>query len=123
MKKFSLLLGTLGGAMAGYLLSNDKLREDLANAKDPEAAAKLLGTHLAKDGKKIGKEVKGFVESEHVQKNMRQMKTYATKQWTVAQKSLQGMVKKGASSAKSMMKNKKGPAKKASKPSMKQRNV
>ena len=105
--------------MAGYLMSNDKLREDLAKAKDPEAAAKLLGQHLAKDGKKIGKEVKGFVESDHVKQNVKQMKTYASKQWSVAQKSLQGMIKKGTSSAKAAVKGKK----KASKPVMKQRDV
>ena len=34
MRKYSLLLGALGGAMAGYLFSNDKLRKELATAKN-----------------------------------------------------------------------------------------
>jgi hypothetical protein len=127
MKKFSLLLGTLGGAMAGYLLSNEKLRDDLAKAKDPEAAAKLLGAHLAKDGKKIGKEVQGFVASDQVKQNVRQFKSYATDKWTEAQKGLEVMMKKGAKSAKSMVKGKKAPAAKkeakGAKPKMKQSNV
>ena len=55
---FSLLLGAIGGALGGYLLSNDKLRTDLQRAKTPEAAAKLLGKHLQQDGSKIAKEAK-----------------------------------------------------------------
>lgn len=83
MKKISLLLGTLGGAMAGYLLSNDKLRQDLVKAKDPEAAAKLLGMQLVRDGKKLGHEVRKFEE---------------------AQKGIQSMMKKGGKSAGKAMK-------------------
>ncbi len=105
MRKFSLLLGTLGGAMAGYLLSNDKLRNDLSKAKDPEAAAKLLATHLAKDGKQLGHEVKKFAESEHVQKNIKQFSKYAKDKASEAQKGLETMMKKGGKSGGKMMKD------------------
>ncbi len=99
MKKFSLLLGTLGGAMAGYILSNDKLRAELSKAKDPEAAAKLLGTHLSRDGHKIAKEVKSFAESDDVQKNLKKAKTFAQKKLAEAQKSVTAMMKKGGKKA------------------------
>lgn len=79
MKKLSLLLGTLGGATAGYLFSNKKLRDQLANAKDAEEAARILGQALQKDGKKLAKQMQEFVESEEVQKNLTKAKTYAKK--------------------------------------------
>ncbi len=105
MKKFSLLLGTLGGAMAGYILSNDKLRNELSNAKDPEAAAKMLGAHLSRDGKKIATEVKSFVESDDVQKNLKKAKTFAQKKFDEAQKSMKSMMKKGTKSASKSVKS------------------
>ncbi|MBP9750302.1 MAG: hypothetical protein KBC95_00470 [Candidatus Peribacteraceae bacterium] len=77
MRKYTLLFGALGGAMAGYLFSNDKLRKELATAKTADDASKILGKHLAQDGKKIGGEVKKFVDSDMVQDNMSKMKTYA----------------------------------------------
>jgi hypothetical protein len=104
MRKFSLLLGTLGGALAGYVLSNDKLRKGLSEAKDAESAAKLLGEHLTKDGKKIAKEVKTFVESDDVQKNLKKAKKYATEKMGVAQEKLEKMMKKGAKKAASYTK-------------------
>ena len=51
MKKISLLLSTLGGAMGGYLLSNKKLREELMKAKDAETAAKTARRVKAKTRK------------------------------------------------------------------------
>lgn len=104
MKKLSLLLGTLGGAMAGYILSNDKLRHELSTAKDPEAAAKLLGAHLSRDGKKIATEVKQFSESDDVQKNLKKAKTFAQKKFTEAQKGMKTMMKKGTKSASKSVK-------------------
>ena len=98
MRKFSLLVGTLGGALAGYILSNDTLRQQLSKAKDAEAAAKALGKHLAKDGKKIAKEVKTFVESDDVQKNLKKARIYAAKKFDEAQKSVQEMMKSSKSS-------------------------
>ncbi|NOS68250.1 MAG: hypothetical protein HOO67_07915 [Candidatus Peribacteraceae bacterium] len=100
MKKFSLILGTLGGAMAGYILSNEKLRKDMAEAPNAEAMAKMLGQHMAKDGKKVAKEVKGFVESDDVQKNLKKAKAFASKKLGVAQKELEKYAKKGVKEAK-----------------------
>ena len=100
MRKFSLLLGTLGGAFAGYVLSNDRLRKQMMDAKNAEAAAKILGAQLTKDGKKIAKEVKTFVESDDVQRNLRKAKTYASQKLGVAQKQLEKMMKQGAREAK-----------------------
>ncbi len=100
MKKFSLLLGTLGGALAGYIMSNDKLRKEMAEAPNAEAMAKMLGQHLTKDGKKIAKEVKTFVESDEVQKNIGKAKTFASKKLGVAQKQLEKYAKKGVKEAK-----------------------
>ena len=99
MRKFSLLLGTLGGAMAGYILSNEKLRKEMAAAPNAEAMAKTLGQHLTKDGKKVAKEVKSFVESDDVQKNLHKAKAFATKKLGVAQKELEKYAKKGMKQA------------------------
>jgi hypothetical protein len=76
MKKVSLLLGALGGAMAGYVFSNGKLREELAEAKDAEAAGKILAKHLQTDGKKIGQEVKRFATSSEVKDNFSKAKKF-----------------------------------------------
>lgn len=105
MKKVSLLLGTLGGALAGYILSNDKLRHELTNAKDAETAAKALGAHMAKDGKKIAKEVKTFAESDDVQKNFKKAKTFASDKFNEAQKKLQTMMAKSGKKATTAVKN------------------
>jgi len=104
MKRFSLLLGAIGGALGGYLLSNDKLRTDLQRAKTPEAAAKLLGKHLQQDGSKIAKEAKAFIESEDVQKNVSKMKKFATKKLKEAKKGMQEMVKKGSKETNKLVK-------------------
>ena len=92
MKKLSLLIGTLGGAMAGYLFSNQKLRKDLAEAKDAETAARLLGKHLQQDGKKLAVQAQEFVESDEVQKNWKKAKTYAQETFEVARKELTKLV-------------------------------
>jgi hypothetical protein len=105
MRKLSLLVGTLGGALAGYILSNDKLRKELSSAKDTEAAARMLGSHLSRDGKKIAKEVKIFVESDDVQKNLRKAKSFAQKKFNEAQKSVKGMMKRGSKKAAKMSKD------------------
>lgn len=104
MRKFSLLLGAMGGALAGYLLSNDKLRMELKKTKDPEAAAKLLGKHLQQDGTKIAKEVKQFVESDDVQKNLAKAKKFTLAKFKDAKKGMAGMVKRGRKEADKMMK-------------------
>ena len=117
MKKFSLLLGTLGGALAGYILSNEGLRKKMVEAPNAEAMAKMLGQQLTKDGKKIAKEVKVFVESDDVQKNFKKAKVFASKKLGMAQKELEYLVKKGAKEAKKYakkgMKDMKGMMKKS----------
>ena len=118
MKKLSLLVGTLGGAMAGYVLSNKTLREQLSKTKDAEAAAKLLGKHLQKDGKKIAGQVREFVESEDVQKNVTKAKQFTNKKVKEAKKELNAMVDTGKKTAKkkaktAVTKAKKSVAKKA----------
>ena len=130
MKKLSLLLGTLGGATAGYLFSNKKLRDQLANAKDAEEAARILGKSLQKDGKKLGKQIQEFIDSDEVQSNVTKAKQYAKKTvddakkelesaWksgsTKAKKTASKAVKKGKTTAKKKVKTAKKTAKKAAK--------
>ncbi len=86
--------------MAGYLLHNKKLRDQLANAKDAEEAAKLLGKHLQKDGKKIAKQVQDFVASDDVQKNVGKAKSFAKKKVSEAKMEMDAMVCKGSCKAK-----------------------
>jgi len=109
MKKFSLLLATLGGAAAGYLFSDKKLREELMNAETPEEAARLLGKHLQKDGKKLAGQMQEFVQSDEVQKHLGKAKALSKKKMDEATKLLKSMADDGASRAKSSAK--KGVAK------------
>ena len=120
MRKFSLLMGALGGAMAGYLLSNEKLRDELVKAKKPEDAAKVLGKHLQKDSTKIVKDVQNFVKSDDVQQNLKKAKQFANAKFKEAKSSVQDMMKKGEKQAKGMMKK---TAKKASKAGFAEKNV
>jgi hypothetical protein len=96
MKKLSLLVGTVGGAMAGYLLSNKKLRDELSNAKDAEVAAKLLGKHLQKDGKKLAQQLKEFIDSDEVQSNIKHAKAFATRKMEEAKDEFTSLVNEGA---------------------------
>lgn len=95
MRKLTLLLGAMGGAMAGYVFSNKTLREELTNAKDAEAAGKVLAKHLAKDGKQVGNEVKKFIESDEVQNNIVKAKKYALDQAKELQKNAMDLMKEG----------------------------
>lgn len=99
MKKLSLFVTALGGALGGYILSNDKLRKELSNSKNAEDAAKLLGKHLANDGNKLAHEVKKFVESEEVQTKIGHAKKYAKDTWKDASKEMEKLVKKGQKQA------------------------
>lgn len=97
--------------MAGYLLSNDKLREELAKAKDAESAAKTLGKHLQQDGSKIAKDVQAFVQSDDVQQNLGKAKKFAAEKFKDARKGVEEMMKKGTKKAGSFMTgSKKKPA-------------
>ena len=104
MKKVSLLLGALGGALGGYLLSNSKLRESLSEAKDPEEAAKIFGKHLQHDGKKLAKDMQSFIESKEVQNNLAKAKKFALKQAGEARKQVEGFMKQGQATATKSMK-------------------
>lgn len=99
MRKLTLLLGALGGAMAGYVFSNKNLRDELTKAKDAEAAGKILAKHLAKDGKQVGQEVKKFVQSEEVQENLQKAKEYAMNKTTELKNNAMAMVKQGSEQA------------------------
>ncbi len=115
MKKLSLLLGTLGGALAGYVFSNSKLRDELSSAKDAEAAGKILAKHLAKDGKQLGHEVKKFAESDEVQDNLKKAKEYAQSTMKKFQGELKGMVSEGTKQIEKEVKKASKQVKKAAK--------
>ncbi len=76
MKKLSFLLGTVGGALAGYVLSNQKLRDQLMKAKDASAAAKILGKHLSEDGQVVAKEVGQLAEQYELDDKIAEGKKY-----------------------------------------------
>lgn len=95
MRKLTLLLGAMGGAMAGYVFSNKTLRDELTNAKDAEAAGKILAKHLSKDGKQVGKEVKNFIDSDEVQQNLTKARKYAMDQAKELQKNAMALMKEG----------------------------
>lgn len=118
MRKLSLLLGTLGGAMAGYVFSNKKLRDELSSAKDAEAAGKILAKHLKTDGKQVGKEIQELVKSEEVQSKLSDAKKYVKTNVQKAKEDLKSMMKrekekeKKAAPAKPAPGTKKMPVKK-----------
>ena len=113
MKKLSLLVGTLGGAFAGYLFSNKKLRDQLSKAKDPEEAAKLLGKHLQRDGKRLAAQAREFIDSEEVQKNVGKAKKFASAKAKETQQELNKMIGKTTKAAKKKVSKGKAAAKKA----------
>ncbi len=104
MRKLALLLGAMGGAMAGYVFSNKGLREELSKAKDAEAAGKVLAKHLAKDGKQVGHEVKKFIDSDEVQDNLTKAKKYAMDQAKELQKNAMALMKEGEKQATAYVK-------------------
>ena len=115
MKKIPLLLGMLGGAFAGYLFNNTKLRNELAKVNDAEEAAKILGKHLSSDGKKLAKEAQKFVKSEEVQENLATARKYAEEQAKKWGKEVQAYVEKGTKTMKKQAKKTIASAKKSMK--------
>ncbi|MBI1812534.1 hypothetical protein HY285_00005 [Candidatus Peregrinibacteria bacterium] len=119
MRKLSLLIGALGGAMAGYLLSDEKLRKELVNAKNPEKAAKALGKHLQRDGMLVVKDVQAFVTSEDVQQNLQKAKKFARAKFREAKEGVESLVKESSKRAgtfvKSTVSGTKGGGKKGAK--------
>lgn len=75
MRKLHLLVGALGGTLAGYLLSNKTLRKKLSIAKDPQAAAKILGAEISRSGKEVAHEIRQWVESDDVRHHLAKGKT------------------------------------------------
>ncbi len=104
MRKLSLLLGTLGGAMAGYIFSNKKLRQELVNAKDGSAAAKILGKHLSTDGHQVAKEAKQFAREHHLDDKIADGKQYAKKYYQSSKKEVEKFLSKGAKEAAELVK-------------------
>ncbi len=92
MKKLSFLLGTLGGAMAGYVFSNKKLREQLLGAKDTSAAAKILGKHLAEDGQVVAKEVRDLAEQHGLDDRIADGRKYVEQYYSSAKDEVQKFI-------------------------------
>lgn len=89
MKKLTFLLGSVGGALAGYVFSNNKLRSELMKAKDASAAAKILGQHLAKDGQTVAKEVQQLAEQHHLDQHIAHGKKYVKEYYDTARDEVQ----------------------------------
>ncbi|MSR68053.1 hypothetical protein EXS65_04525 [Candidatus Peribacteria bacterium] len=89
MKKLSFLLGSVGGALAGYVFSNNKLRSEMMKAKDTTAAAKILGSHLAKDGQTVAKEVQQLAEQHHLDQHIAHGKKYVKDYYDTAKDEVQ----------------------------------
>lgn len=89
MKKLTFLLGTLGGAMAGYVFSNKKLRTEMMDAKDSTEAAKILGKHLSTDGQVVAKEVRQLAEQHGLDDRIADGKNYVQDYYTSAKDEVQ----------------------------------
>jgi hypothetical protein len=120
MKKLSFLLGTVGGALAGYVLSNGKLRDELTKAKDATAAAKILGKHLAADGETVAKEVGTLAKEYKLDDKLAEGKKYIKEYYKTAKDEVKGLItttgtdakKKTITVAKKVVKNVKKAVKK-----------
>lgn len=89
MKKLTFLLGTLGGAMAGYVFSNKKLRNEMMEAKDSSEAAKILGKHLSTDGQIVAKEVRQLAEQHGLDGRIAEGKQYVQDYYSSAKDEVQ----------------------------------
>ncbi len=89
MKKLTFLLGTIGGAMAGYVLSNKKLRSEMIDAKDSSEAAKILGKHLSNDGQIVAKEVRQLAEQHGIDDRIADGKQYVHDYYSSAKDEVQ----------------------------------
>lgn len=92
MKKLSFLLGSLGGALAGYVFSNGKLRKELMDAKDAGEAAKILGKHLSQDGQVVAKEAKHLAQEHHLDDKIADGKKYVQEYYKSAKGEVQKFV-------------------------------
>ncbi|MBP9850187.1 MAG: hypothetical protein KBC47_00655 [Candidatus Peribacteraceae bacterium] len=89
MKKLTFLLGTVGGAMAGYVFSNKKLRNEMLEAKDSKEAAKILGKHLSADGQVVAKEVRQLAEQHGLDDSIADGKQYVQDYYSSAKGEVQ----------------------------------
>lgn len=105
MKKLTYLLTTAGGALAGYLFSNKKLRTDLRNSTTAEGAAKTLGKYLKEDGKKIKKETEDFMNSKEVQSKITSVKKTAQSKVDQAKEQVQKFATMGKKKVNTVAKN------------------
>ena len=115
MRKLSLLVGALGGALAGYVFSNAKLREELSHAKSAEDAAHVLGKYMQRDGQRLGKQVKELIHSEEVQRNVQKAKAFVQRSVDGATKEIQALTARGKDRAKTAIKRTASRAKKVAK--------
>lgn len=115
MRKLSLLIGALGGALAGYVFSNAKLREELSHAKNAEDAAHVLGKHMQRDGQRLGKQVKELIHSEEVQSNVQKAKAFVQRSVDGATKEIRMLTQQGKDRAKTAVKRTSARAKKVAK--------
>lgn len=104
MRKLSFLLGSVGGALAGYVFSNKKLRTELMEAKDGQQAAKILGRHLSTDGQQVAKEVKRLAREHHFDAKVADGRQYVKKYYQKSVKEAEKLMKKGAREGMKMMK-------------------
>lgn len=92
MKKLTFLLGTLGGALAGYVFSNKKLRTELRDAPDAAAAAKILGKHLSNDGQSVAREAKQLAQEHHLDDRIADGKKYVEGYYKSAKSEVQKFI-------------------------------
>lgn len=105
MKKLSFLLGTMGGALAGYVFSNKKLRAEISQAKDASEAAKILGKHISKDGQKVAAEVGDLAEYYHLDDRVADGKDYIAKQYKSAKSEAERFLKRKVGEATKAVKS------------------
>ncbi len=92
MRKFSLLAATVGSTAAWYILSNKKLRAELATAQNPDETIKILGHHLGRDCQTIGKAVHEWVHSDEVQETITRAKEVKDQTLDSAKKGWSGLL-------------------------------
>lgn len=116
MKKLPFLLGTLGGALAGYVFSNKKLRTELKDAKDATDAAKILGKHLSHDGQTVAKEAQQLAEEHGLDDRLADGKKYVQDYYESAKDEVQKFLgAKVKQATKAANKAKKGAIKRVKK--------
>lgn len=96
MGKYTLMVSALGGAIGGYVISNEKMRHEMAEASDAGEMAKTFGYHLASDGRKVVRELRSFVGHRNIGQKLKSAGTYATARLHGARRRLTRQAKKSA---------------------------